>query len=125
MNPGKYDYAEMPLTYRDISVPILDDPITPEEVQGVIDRQLMPNKGCGPDGTFSILTHLFNIVFNSLYPEEWRFAKIITLFEKGDTSECGNYRGISVMNSIPKIYDYILCNRLSKWFIPDRELAGE
>ena len=28
------------------------------------------------------------------------------------------------MNSIPKIYDYILCNRLSKWFIPDSEQAG-
>ena len=136
LNPGKCEYAEMPLTYRDISVPILDDPITPEEVQGVIDRQLKPNKGCGPDGLsprlfailpvqwILILTHLFNIVFNSLYPEEWRFAKIITLFKKGDTSECGNYRGISVMNSIPKIYDYILCNRLSKWFIPDREQAG-
>ena len=54
-NPRKCEYAEMPLTYRDISVPILDDPITPEEVQGVIDRQLKPNKGCGPDGLSPLL----------------------------------------------------------------------
>ena len=28
------------------------------------------------------------------------------------------------MNSISNVYDYILCNRLVKWFTPDREQAG-
>ena len=28
------------------------------------------------------------------------------------------------MQSLAKIYDYVLCNRLLKWFVPDREQAG-
>ena len=29
-----------------------------------------------------------------------------------------------MMQSLAKIYDYVLCNRLSKWFVPDREQAA-
>jgi hypothetical protein len=31
---------------------------------------------------------------------------------------------ISIMNAVAKIYDYILCNRLMRWFVPDQEQAG-
>ena len=37
---------------------------------------------------------------------------------------CGNYRGISIMNSLAKCYDYLLNNRLIEWFTPCREQAG-
>ena len=37
---------------------------------------------------------------------------------------CGNYRGISIIDCIAKCYDYILNNRLMKWYIPCREQAG-
>ena len=36
----------------------------------------------------------------------------------------GNYRGISVIDSICKLYDYVLNNRLISWYIPQREQAG-
>ena len=38
--------------------------------------------------------------------------------------EPNNYRGINVINSIAKIYDMVLCTRLSQWFKPFREQAG-
>ena len=37
---------------------------------------------------------------------------------------CGNYRGISVINGLAKCYDYLLNNRLTKWFTPSREQEG-
>jgi hypothetical protein len=46
------------------------------------------------------------------------------LFKKGNRLSCDNFRGISIIDSIAKIYDYVLYNRLSKWFSPDREQAG-
>ena len=46
------------------------------------------------------------------------------IFKKGEKLCCSNYRGISIINSLAKIYDYVLCNRLMKWFTPDREQAG-
>ena len=35
-----------------------------------------------------------------------------------------NCRGISVINSVAKLYDMILSSRLSQWFTPFREQAG-
>ena len=46
------------------------------------------------------------------------------LFKKGDAANCDNYRGISVINSIAKLYDMILAKRLDLWFTPLREQAG-
>ena len=46
------------------------------------------------------------------------------LFKKGHRLDCGNWRGISIINAIAKLYDYVLYNRLSQWFMPCREQAG-
>ena len=45
------------------------------------------------------------------------------LFKKGDSMDTGNYRGISIIDSIAKLYDYVINNRLMKWYIPEREQA--
>ena len=46
------------------------------------------------------------------------------LFKKGNRKDPNNYRGISIINSIAKLYDMILCKRLELWFKPYREQAG-
>ena len=38
--------------------------------------------------------------------------------------DCGNYRGISIIDALAKCYDYLLNNRLTLWYIPCREQAG-
>ena len=38
--------------------------------------------------------------------------------------DCGNYRGISIVDALAKCYDYLLTNRLTSWYIPCREQAG-
>ena len=96
-----------------------------------------PDKACGPDGIapclfkclpiqwlMTILT-LFNTIFHShVYPKAWTVAKLFTIFKKGNRCVVDNYRGISVISAIAKLYDMILCSRLKKWFIPYREQAG-
>ena len=67
---------------------------------------------------------LFNVCFFATYPANWMYARLMMLFKKGDKLSCDNYRGISIINAIAKIYDYVLYNRLSEWFKPDREQAG-
>ena len=47
-----------------------------------------------------------------------------TLFKKGNRKDVNNYRGISIMNSMAKLYDMVLCLRLKMWFKPFREQAG-
>lgn len=45
-------------------------------------------------------------------PENWNEAIIIPLHKKGDKTECNNYRGISLLNSVYKIFSKVLLNRL-------------
>jgi len=57
-------------------------------------------------------------IFNSAWkqgriPEDWGKAIICPVFKnKGDRAECGNYRGISLLPHITKIYERILERRL-------------
>jgi hypothetical protein len=44
--------------------------------------------------------------------ESWKIAEIISLFKKGDRRECKNYRGISLLNTVYKIYARIVNKRL-------------
>ena len=37
---------------------------------------------------------------------------------------CGNYRGIAINDIFFRLYDKIMCKRLSSWYRPTREQAG-
>lgn len=125
-----------PHLVTDVTIPVLDDPISTLEVQRKI-RKLNVKKASGPDGLspgiltmlpptwILTLTTLFNNVFvSAVYPLSWIRAKIVAVFKKGDKSKPNNYRGISVINSIAKLYDMILSDRLGEWFHPYREQVG-
>ena len=45
-------------------------------------------------------------------PQSWKDANIVTIYKKGDRTECGNYRGISLLSAAGKIFARILLNRL-------------
>ena len=137
LNPGNANTMnELEDMHTIPSIPLLDSPIGITEVDYVIQKQLKPNKSCGPDGIspgvfkllpcswLVLLCMILNVVFSISYPFSWSLAKLNMLFKKGNTGDCNNYRGISVINSISKLYDYILNNRLVKWYQPDREQAG-
>ena len=136
LNPQGTEEVVMTEFECDIYIPILDDPITYEEIETEMNK-MNPDKACGPDGIspglfkclpvqwlMTILT-LFNTIFrNHIYQKAWTVAKLFTVFKKGNRCLADNYRGISVISAIAKLYDMILCSRLKKWFIPYREQAG-
>ena len=48
-------------------------------------------------------------------PQQWKDATIKVLFKKGDTLECGNYRGISLVAHAGKVLLKIVATRLSHY----------
>ncbi|WP_419587469.1 RNA-directed DNA polymerase, partial [Thiolapillus sp.] len=105
----------------------LDSDISEEEVKAAI-RHLKNNKSPGPDGIMSeilkaldtaivpFLVKYFNKLFSSgLYPTEWTKAIIVPLHKKGDINNVDNYRGISLLNVLSKIFTYIVNRRLTTW----------
>ena len=49
---------------------------------------------------------------------DWVVASIITIYKKGDRTDCGNYRGISLLSIADKIFARILLNRLPTHITP-------
>lgn len=45
-------------------------------------------------------------------PEDWNIGVIIPIYKKGDKKNCGNYRGITLLSTVLKIYERILEKRL-------------
>ena len=71
------------------------------------------------------ITFIFNNLFlNSIYPQSWSVAKLFTIFKKGNRLLPSNYRGITIINCLAKVFDMMLCRRLQLWFRPYREQAG-
>lgn len=61
------------------------------------------------------LQRLFNTILNTgETPSQWSKSTIILLHKKGDKSDLGNYRPISLMSNIYKIFSKIILNRLTK-----------
>ena len=52
---------------------------------------------------------------SGVVPEDWRSAVIVPLYKgKGERTECSNYRGISLLYMVGKIYSGILVDRVRK-----------
>ncbi len=116
-------------------VPVLDDEISPAEVTDAINA-MKSNKAAGVDGVppgvlkllsaqwIMFITFLFNVVFFGSYPLQWTISKVFNIFKKGLTSLPSNYRGISIMLALAKLYDAVLSARFKLWYRPRYEQAG-
>lgn len=51
---------------------------------------------------------------NGKIPGDWNKGIISPIFKKGETSEVGNYRGVTLMNTAYKMYANILNDKLMR-----------
>ena len=62
------------------------------------------------------LATLFNACLTEgIYPDQLKKANVTPIFKKGDKSDPGNYRPISVLNDINKIYEELIYTRLTSY----------
>ena len=121
----------------DIVVEDLDKDITEQEVQWAL-RRLKGGKAGGLDEVIAeslkaaepfivpFLTKLFNRLFQTGYfPTDWSCSVIIPLFKKGNVSNPENYRGISLLSVISKLFTAILNKRLYNWAEQEQKINEE
>ena len=72
----------------------------------------------------ALLTNLFNTIFDiSYFPAAWAKGIICSIFKGGIKNNPGNYRGISLLSCISKIFTGIINKRLVSW-TEKRKLFG-
>ena len=116
-----------PINHYNANDDDLDCPITLSELKTAVFSQ-NNNKACGLDQISSeIYKHAFNEIspfllkfFNRLfergeYPSCFGEGIIYPIFKGGNIDDPKNYRGITLINIISKIFSQIILNRFTKW----------
>ena len=71
-----------------------------------------------------VLLELFNMLNRrELVPAEWGKALVVNLYKDGDKTDAGNYRGISLISCLGKLYLSMWAKRLTDHL--DKELSDE
>ena len=102
----------------------------PQEVKLKSYCPLNPHKSTGPDGIGNWvlktcsntlakpLTTLFNkLSENGNFPEEWKTASLRHVYKKGNKSEVGNYRPISLLCNMSKVVEKIVYKKLYEYLM--------
>ena len=105
----------------------LERPISDDEIISSV-KSMHANRSPGPDGiciemlkyTLNEITPFLNILFNEIYdkgelPANWCENIICPIHKSGPQTDPANFRGISLINSISKVFTGILTTRLQTW----------
>lgn len=103
---------------------ITDVVLTIPEVRLLLST-LNCNKSIGPDNLSGhilkecaaelspSLTKLFNLSLSTgIVPSFWKYANVIPVFKKGDSSLCSNYRPISLLCITSKIFEHAILHNI-------------
>ena len=62
-----------------------------------------------------LLQQLFSVIWREeIVPPQWREGLIVNLFKKGDKEDPGNYRGITLLSVVGKVFYKTLNDGLVK-----------
>ena len=81
----------------------------------ILLNKLNKSKGAGLDKLSNRLTGIF--------PDDWKLAKVTPIFKQGDRSDMDNYRPISVISAIAKVFERIVYNQLSSYLSENNILS--
>jgi len=71
---------------------------------------------CGGDKLRQLIYELIEDVWRQeVMPKEWTMTIICPIHKEGDKTNCQNYRGISLLSVIYKVFAKILAKRLSPY----------
>ena len=106
-----------------LAIPVYLYPTTPSEIMNMISKLNM-NKANEHDDIMpflkisaNIIAHPLSAVINQCsafgyFPNKLKIAKVIPVYKPGPTSRPGNYRPISLLPFMSKIFEYLILNRL-------------
>lgn len=61
---------------------------------------------------------IFNMSLSSgIFPSNWKVAKVMPLFKKGDRHSPSNYRPISLLSTVGKVFERVIFKHLYNYFV--------
>lgn len=121
----------------DVVLPAGPSPCTISEMAFTEDevfratKLLSTDKGAGPDSIPNSflrqyadllcvpLCKIFNLSLRTgIFPNEWKRAFVTPIFKSGSRSDVTNYRGVVLLSAIPKLFEKLVCGRITPIISP-------
>ena len=136
VNVGKQTSSNIPPTnksFRDYlpnhNVPDFEfKTVTSAEIEEIINS-LQAKSSSGLDGINSILVKFLKnelkkplaiianqMITTCIFPSKLKTAKVLPIFKKGEVDKCENYRPISLLPAISKVFEKILLRQMDAHF---------
>ena len=108
--------------------------VTTKEIENIIKELQSKNSTGHDDISCNLLKYLLPVLSQSLtliinqslntgiFPNKLKLAKLVPIFKKGDTSFPENYRPISLLPAISKVFEKVVFNQLYEYFISNKLL---
>ena len=117
----------MEMMVEESGVGVISESVNVSEVEAA-SRKMKRGKSAGLDGVcvemiksgeecmMEWLVRLFNVCWREKsVPQDWMDACIVPIYKgKGDKKECNNYRGISLLSVVGKLYGRIVIGRVKQ-----------
>ena len=123
----KQEVEEWEREKRDKSDGELDKDLEMGEVETAL-RKVQNGKAAGGDGCINeilkqggeVMKQSLLILFQKMWegeriPVDWARGLIVPIFKDGERKNVDNYRGITLLSVVGKLYTSILNNRISSW----------
>ena len=88
----------------------------------------IPNKILKDNSTYlsPFCEELFNLsIETNTFPDDFKIGKVAPVFKSGDKEDLNNYRPISVLPTIARIFERLLCNQLYDYLTAKKLLGDE
>ena len=67
---------------------------------------------------------IFNLsIITGVFPEEWKCSKVIPLFKQGERADMNNYRPISIIPVVAKVFERIIYDQLYAYLSDNNMIA--
>ena len=100
--------------------------------------KLTPSHSCGHDNLSAItlksianeICECITLIINQsittgIFPDQLKVAKVVPIFKKNDQSDIKNYRPISVLPNISKLFENVMQTQLMEYFTSHNLLASQ
>ena len=104
--------------------------VSKEEIEMAF-KKLKPKSSAGPDnippyvvkGCAESLRDPLHFIFNlaiqtCTFPDAWKITRVCPILKSGDPSLINNYRPISILSAVAKVFEFILHGRISVFLRP-------
>ena len=69
------------------------------------------------------LTHVISLsLIQGVVPDDLKSARVVSLFKKSDKTEVGNYRPVSILSIISKVFEKVVYDQIES-YLNDKKIV--